>query len=352
MSRKSEISKFEKSRMWLFFLMSLMVLTFFLLDIILGSVIIPFKATLQIIFNNYTGPEEWKVIILDFRVPRVITALLAGAALSLSGLQMQTVFRNPLAGPYVLGISAGASLGVAILVMGFSSVLLTGTVGKAGNWALVIAATLGSGLILMLILAVSIRIQDVMTILILGILFGSVATALVGVMQYFSSESMLKSFIVWTMGSLGNVSHDQLGILSITVIAGIIISFGSVKILNTMLLGENYARTLGLNVKSVRVIVFISTSILAGSVTAFCGPIGFIGIVVPHLARLLFRTADHKILLPGSFLIGVIFMITSDIMSQLPGYDQILPINSITALMGIPVIIWIILRRKEITPLS
>jgi iron complex transport system permease protein len=229
---------------------------------------------------------------------------------------------------------------------------LTGVLDSFGNWALVMAATLGSGLILLLILSVSVRIRDIMTILILGILFGSIATALVAVLQYFSSESMLKSFIVWTMGSLGNVTGDQLFILGLIVFTGVLISFSSVKILNAMLLGEDYARTLGVNVKTVRMIVFVSTSLLAGAVTAFCGPVGFIGIVVPHIARLVFQSADHKILLPGSLLIGTIFMLISDIFSKLPGYDQVLPINSVTALMGIPVIIWIIVKRKKIISLS
>ncbi len=330
----------------------LLGLIFFVLDIFLGSVHIPAGDILRILTGEAAIQVEWKVIILDFRIPRTLTAVLVGAALSVSGLQMQTIFRNPLAGPYVLGISSGASLGVAILVMGFTSLGFTSVLDNAGNWAMVIAATLGSGLILMLILSVSVRIRDIMTILILGILFGSIATALVAVLQYFSTESMLKSFIVWTMGSLGNVSSAQLSILSITVLFGILISLASIKILNAMLLGEDYARTLGLNPKTVRMIIFISTSLLAGTVTAFCGPVGFIGIVVPHIARLVFKTADHSVLLPGSLLIGAVFMLISDIFSKLPGYDQVLPINSVTALMGIPVIIWIIIRRKKITSLS
>ncbi len=350
--KKYKITSSRKSRFWFIGILIILTMVFFALDILLGSVRIPLRDILKMFSGTYTEHAGWKLIIFEFRIPRAFTALLAGTALSISGLQMQTIFRNPLAGPYVLGISSGASLGVAILMMGFSSVWMTGAIGYAGNWALVLSAIFGSGMILMLILAVSIRIKDIMTILILGILFGSVATALVAVLQYFSHESMLKSFIVWTMGSLGNVSHNQLRALTIMVVLGILISFGSVKILNAMLLGEDYARTLGLNVKIVRAVVFISTSILAGTVTAFCGPIGFIGIVVPHLARLLFHTADHKILVPGSFLIGAIFMLVSDILSQVPGYDHILPINSVTALMGIPVIIWIIIRKKEIAPLS
>jgi len=336
----------------LFGVLLLLVTVLFLLDILLGSVRIPIARIFEMFGGTFQGKEEWKIIIFDYRLPRALTALLAGAALAVSGLQMQTLFRNPLAGPYVLGISSGASLGVALLVLGFSSASLSVPAGLLGNWAIIMAATVGAGLILLLILAVSLRIRDGLTILILGILFGSIATALVAILQYFSNESMLKSFIIWTMGSLGNVSHTQLNLLGITVLTGLLITAALIKVLNVLLLGENYARTLGLNVTWGRALIFISTSILAGGVTAFCGPIGFIGIVVPHLGRMLFRTAGHEILLPGVLLIGMAFMLISDILSQVPGYENILPINSVTALLGIPVIIWIIIRRKELTPLA
>ncbi len=331
------------------FIMALLVLLLFLLDVFIGSVNIPFGESLKILAGGSSSSHEWEVIIFSFRVPRALTALLAGMALSVSGLQMQTVFRNPLAGPYVLGISSGASLGVAILVMGFSPLLLSASASSLGDWPLVIAASVGSALILLLIFAVSVRIKDIMTILILGILFGAIATALVGVMQYFSNESLLKSFIVWSMGSLGNITMHQLRILLLAILAGMLISGASVKLLNAFLLGEDYASTLGVNIKSARALVFLSTSILAGSVTAFCGPIGFVGIVVPHIGRMLLRTSNHAFLLPGSILIGSGLMLISDIISQLPGSDKILPINSVTALLGIPVIIWIILKKKRIT---
>lgn len=345
----------NKNRSGIFYLfLALLLMTGFLFftDIFLGSVRIPAKQILQMFTGAFQGKPEWKVIIFDFRLPRAFTALLAGAALAVSGLQMQTMFRNPLAGPYVLGISSGASLGVALLVMGLSSTTLFIAAGAPGNWAIVLAATTGAALILLLIVAVSMRIRDGLTILILGILFGSIATALVAILQYFSNESMLKSFIVWTMGSLGNVSHSQLNILALTVSAGLIISVLSLKVLNVLLLGEDYARTMGFNILASRALIFISTSILAGGITAFCGPIGFVGIVVPHLGRLFFKTANHNILLPGVLLIGISFMLLSDIMSQLPGYENMLPVNSVTALLGIPVIIWIIVRRKALTPLS
>jgi len=204
----------------------------------------------------------------------------------------------------------------------------------------------------MLILSVSIRVRDIMTILILGIMFGAATSAIVSIMQYFSHESSLKAFIIWTMGSLGNVSVNQLYVLIPSIVIGIIISLLSLKILNSLLLGENYAKTLGINIRFSRILIFTSTSILAGSITAFCGPIGFIGIAVPHITRIIFKAANHKILLPGVMLIGSIIMLISDIISQLPGYEYILPINSVTALLGIPIVIWIIIKNQKVSSLT
>lgn len=331
----------------LFGLLGLLVFILFILDIFIGSLLIPVKTIFQALLGTGNINPEIKSIILDFRLPKAITAIMAGMALSISGLQMQTIFRNPLAGPYVLGISAGASLGVAILVLGFSSVFTLGFFTVSGSWALVIVAWLGSALVLFLILAVSVRIKDILTILILGMLFGSASSALVNILQYFSNESMLKSFVIWTMGSLGSVTSSQLNVLIPSVLTGLVLSFFSVKSLDVMLLGEQYAKSMGLRVRNARFLVFISTSILAGSITAFCGPIGFIGIAVPHIGRLLFKTARHKILIPSSLLIGSIVMLFSDIVSQMPGYESTLPINSVTALVGIPVIIWIILKNRK-----
>lgn len=333
----------------LFGLLSLLAILLFVLDIFFGSLLIPFKTILQALTGSGNISPEIKSIIIDFRLPKAITAVMAGMALSISGLQMQTIFRNPLAGPYVLGISAGASLGVAILVLGFSSVFTLGLFTISGSWALIVVAWLGSAIVLFLILAVSARIKDILTILILGMLFGSAASALVNILQYFSNESMLKSFVIWTMGSLGSVTSSQLNVLIPSVLFGLALSFISVKSLDVMLLGEQYAKSMGLRVRNVRFLVFTSTSILAGSITAFCGPIGFIGIAVPHIGRLLFKTARHKILIPSSLLIGSIVMLLSDIVSQMPGSDSTLPINSVTALVGIPIIIWIILKNRKFT---
>ncbi|MDA3952493.1 MAG: iron ABC transporter permease [Bacteroidales bacterium] len=335
---------------WIILLVVLLIL--FVSDIILGSVQIPLKDVLKIIFTGQSDYPEYLTIIFRFRLPKAITALFAGFALSVSGLQMQTVFRNPLAGPFVLGISAGASLGVALLVMGISTFTVISQIGVVGNWTIVMAAWIGSGLILFLILAISARVKDIMTILILGIMFGSATAALVNILQYFSNESMLKAFIVWTMGSLGGVSLTQLKVLIPSVTVGLLITFMLTKILNAMLVGENYAKSMGLNIRVSRFLIFFSTSLLAGSITAFCGPIGFIGIAVPHIARIVFKTANHKSLLPGTMIIGGIVLLLSDIISQLPGHETTLPINSITALVGIPIVIWIIIRNQKLSSLS
>ena len=332
--------------------LSILLISLFVSDIFLGSVNIPVKEVFRAIFTGETHKPEFLTIIYRFRIPKALTALFAGFALSVSGLQMQTIFRNPLAGPFVLGISAGASLGVAILIMGMSVFTVVAQVGIVGNWVIVIAAWLGSGLILFLILAVSLRVKDIMTILILGIMFGNATSAIVSILQYFSSESMLKAFVVWTMGSLGGVSIAQLKVLIPSVFVGLIITFFSIKMLNAMLVGENYAKSMGLNIRLSRFMIFFSTSLLAGSITAFCGPIGFIGIAVPHIARIIFKTANHKILLPGSMLIGGIVLLLSDIVSQIPGKENTLPINSITALVGIPIVIWIIIKNEKMSRVS
>lgn len=328
-----------------FGLLSFVVVLFFVLDLFLGSVSLKASDVIKALFSNSDGPLE--TIILKFRLPKAITALVVGVGLSLSGLQMQTIFRNPMAGPDVLGITAGASLGVAFVILGFSVNFSPDTLKGFGNWILVAASWTGAGAIMIVIIFIAARIKDIMTILILGIMLSSGISALVILMQYFSSESLLKAYVVWTMGSLGNLTSDQLNVLLISVTAGIIMSLASSKMLNALLLGENYAGSIGLNVKLARIVVFACTSILAGSVTAFCGPIGFIGIAVPHIARILFRTSDHKILIPGTILVGGSVMLISDIISQMPGSEKVLPLNAVTSLIGIPVVIWVILRNRK-----
>jgi iron complex transport system permease protein len=323
----------------------LLLLVFFLLDIFFGSVSISASDVFKILFQNEESPL--KTIILDFRIPKALTALIVGIALSLSGLQMQTLFRNPMAGPDVLGISSGASLGVAFVILGFSANMSAESLRGLGNWILIAASWIGAGAVMILIMSISARVRDIMTILIIGIMLSSGISAIVTIMQYFSAESLLKAYVIWTMGSLGNLTSDQLNVLLICVSAGILLSLLSAKMLNAVSLGENYATSIGLNVKLSRLVIFISTSILAGSVTAFCGPIGFIGIAVPHISRILLRTSDHKILIPGTILTGGIIMLISDIISQLPGSESVLPVNSVTSLIGIPVVIWVIFRNRK-----
>ncbi len=351
MKENSLISKkwYCNRTVYIFLLLILILIILFLGDIFLGSVRISFQEVVKALFTDSSGRAE--SIIIKFRVPKALTALMVGVALAVSGLQMQTVFRNPMAGPYVLGISSGASLGVAFVILGFSSGISLQTISTLGNWILVTAAWAGAGLVILLVMLLSARVRDVMTILIIGIMLSSGISAVVTIMQYFSNESMLKAYVIWTMGSLGNLTSDQLNVLLISVMAGLAVSFFSIKILNALQIGERYAGSIGLNVKIARLIVFASTSILAGSVTAFCGPIGFVGIAVPHIARLLFRKSDHKILIPATVLTGGTVLLLSDIISQLPGSDTTLPVNAVTSLIGIPVVIWVIMRKRKYSEL-
>ena len=336
------------TRKVIFGILLLLFLLLLILDLILGSVSIPISEIYRIMIGKGTN-EVWRTIMLDFRLPKSTVAVLAGAALSLSGLQMQTIFRNPLAGPYVLGISSGASLGVAIMVLGSTAFGVFNLSGLGTSLSLAAAAWIGAMAVLMVILAVSVRVKDIMTILILGMMFGSAASALVSVLQYFSNESMLRAFVIWTMGSLSSVAGMQLWVFAVAVAFGLIISFFSIRILNVMLLGEAYSRSVGLNVTAARIVVFFSTSLLAGSVTAFCGPIGFIGIAVPHVARMVFKTANHAVLIPGVVLLGSIFMLFSDIVAQLPAMDTTLPLNSVTSLLGIPIVIYVVFKNRKFT---
>ena len=329
------------------FLLALILFIAFLADLFFGSINIPISEIIKTIFTGKSSTPEWSVIIFDFRLPKALAAIFAGIALSVSGLQMQTIFRNPLAGPDVLGISSGSSLGVALVVLGMSSFFANQFATFLGNWAIVLAACIGAGATLTLILIVSSKVRDIMTILIIGIMIGAAISSVVSILQYFGSESMLKSFVVWTLGSLSHISNIQLLILGPCVFIGLFLSLLSIKRLDALLLGEKYAISMGLNVKQTRIIVFISTSILAGCTTAFCGPIAFIGIAVPHLSRVLFKTSKHGILIISSILIGSITLLICDIISQLPGSNLTIPINSVTALIGIPLVIWIIIRNKK-----
>lgn len=330
----------KKRNTILFIVLSVAVVMLFLLDVGTGSVGIPLGDVWRALLGSDVDPTTVK-IVRDIRLVKALVAIATGVALSVSGLLMQTLFRNPLAGPYVLGISSGASLGVAIFILGAPILGLAASsmgtaVGIAG------AAWVGSALILVVIAAVSRKIKDIMVILILGMMFSSGVSALVQVLQYLSNEEALKSFVIWTMGSLGDVTASQLWLLIPAVVLGLVISIAVIKPLNLLLLGENYARTMGLNVKHSRQLIFLATTLLAGTVTAFCGPISFVGLAVPHVARALFREADHRVLMPGAALCGAVVLLFCDLISKL----LTLPINTITALLGIPIVIWVVIRNK------
>lgn len=321
----------------IFVVLSLAVAMLFAADLAVGSVRVP----LGEVWDALAGGEGATAkMIRNIRLVKALTALLAGAALAVSGLQMQTVFRNPLAGPYILGISSGASLGVALFILGgATAVPFLSDMGIAG------AAWVGSAAILAVIAVVSRRIKDIMVILILGMMFSSGVSAVVQILQYLSREEALKTFVVWTMGSLGDVTWQQLWMLAAAVAAGMLLAVVSIKSLNLLLLGEQYARTMGLDVGRSRLLVFLSTTLLAGTVTAFCGPVGFIGLAMPHVARMLCRNADHRVLLPASAFMGSAVLLLCDIVSKMLA----LPLNSITAIIGIPIVVWVVVRNKSIT---
>jgi iron complex transport system permease protein len=326
-------------------LTGLLILCFFV-NISLGSVSIPTKEILKSLFGDIDN-ESWQYIIQNYRLPKAFTAILVGSGLGISGLLMQTLFRNPLAGPFVLGISSGASLGVALVILGsglFGGIFATLLISK---WSVVIAASLGSFLVLLAVLIVSSKVRDTMAILIIGLMFGSITAAVVSVLSYFSSAELLQQYIFWGFGSLGNLSWYELMIFFIIYCVGIILSIASIKGLNTLLLGENYAKSLGLNLKHSRLVIIIATSLLAGTITAFAGPIAFIGLAIPHLTRQIFNTSNHKTLLPAVFLFGAIVMLICDSIAQVPNSDYTLPINAITSLVGAPVVIWLLVRKRK-----
>jgi iron complex transport system permease protein len=332
---------------FLLFLIGILVcLLLFVLNLASGSVLIPFGEVMERFLGQGFSKNSWETIVMGYRVPKAFTAILAGIGLSLSGLQMQTFFRNPLAGPYVLGISSGAGLGVAILVMAGSAFGWSIYSGGFGIWAIVFSATSGSILVLLLMSLTAWKVKDSMTLLIVGLMFGSAVSALISVLSYFSGAEQLKMFTIWSMGSLGSTQPDQLLAFLVAVIVGLIPLIVNLKSFNAMLLGEAYAESMGININKLRWAMILSTGILAGSVTAFCGPIAFIGIAVPHMARLVFKTGDHRILFPASALIGAIVLLACDTVSQLPGSAQTLPINAVTSLVGAPMVIWLILRRN------
>ena len=319
-----------------------------LLNISLGSANIPFEDVIASLFGSDVDKESWRYIVTQYRLPKAITAILTGSGLALSGLLMQTLFRNPLAGPYVLGISSGASLGVAIVIMGasvFGGIFAT---LLSSNYSIVLASSLGSLVVLLAVVTAASKLRDTMAILIIGLMFASLTASVVSVLAYFSPAADLQQYIFWSFGSLGNLAWHDVMILSVVVILGVVLSVFSLKNLNALLLGEAYAQSLGVNIKKNRFVVIIATSLLAGSITAFAGPIAFVGLAVPHLVRQVVRTTNHKTLMPAVLIGGAILMLLCDTLAQLPTSDYTLPINAITSLIGAPVVIWLLVRKRKL----
>ncbi|CAK7025689.1 MAG: Hemin transport system permease protein HmuU [Parabacteroides sp.] len=325
------------------------ILVLLFLNLILGSVSIPLKSVWNILCGNGGEPVTWQNIIWKSRLPQALTALVAGAGLSVSGLQMQTVFRNPLAGPSVLGISSGASMGVAFVVLLSGSIggVALSRLGFMGEIALSVAAVIGSLSVMALIVYVSQKVKGNVTLLIIGVMIGYVANAVIGVLKFFSVEEDIRAYVIWGLGSFSRVSGNQM-MLFVGIMAVLLpLSFLLVKTLNLMLLGDGYARNLGLNVKRSRLLVITSAGVLTAIVTAYCGPIIFLGLAVPHLSRAIFQTSDHRILMPSSLLVGGALALVCNLIARMPGFEGALPVNSVTALVGAPVVASVLFRKRK-----
>ena len=338
----------EKTYRNQFVFLSISLLLLFMINVSLGSVSIPIKDIFEILSGSSTDNNSWQIIILNFRLPKAITAILVGSGLGVSGLLMQTLFRNPLAGPFVLGISSGASLGVALLILG------TGFFGgsfaylASSSWAVAITSSIGASLVLFAVLITANKIRNTMSILIIGLMFGTLTSAIISVLTFFSEAQQIQQYIFWSFGSLGNLSWNEVIVFLIIYTVGMLGLIFVIKPMNALLLGENYARGLGVNLKRSRNIVLSITSILTGVITAFAGPIAFIGLAVPHITKLLFKTSNHKILIPAVAISGAIVLLICDSIAQLPSTEYTLPINAVTSLLGAPVVIWLLLRKRKI----
>ena len=338
----------QKSYTKQFITLSFGLVMVLLVSISLGSVSIPLDEIIAVLSGNDSSKSSWATIILHFRLPKAITAMLVGSGLSIAGLLMQTLFKNPLAGPFVLGISSGASLGVAILILGagiFGGVL---TAISLSSWGLAIASSIGAALVLFAVLITANKVRNTMSILIIGLMFGTVTSAIISVFTFFSNADKIQQFVFWGFGSLGNLSWNEILVFFTIYLTGIINLIGIIKPLNSLLIGENYAKSLGINIKKNRNIILLITSLLTGVITAFAGPIAFIGLAVPHITKLVFKTSDHKILLPAVAILGAIILLICDIIAQLPTSEFTLPINAVTSLIGAPIVIWLLVRKKKI----
>ena len=331
-----------------FICMFLLIIVFFFLNIVVGTIAIPLNDAFSILFGNDQQPQVWQNIILKSRLPQSLTAMVAGAGLAISGLQMQTVFSNPLAGPSVLGIRNGASLGVAFVVLATGSIggVALSSLGAVGNAAISLAAIFGAMSVMALIVYVSQKVQGNATLLIIGVMIGYVATAIIGVLKYFSNEEDIRAYVVWGLGSFSRVSGNQMELFVVLMLILIPLSMLTVKTLNILLLGEQYARNLGLNIKRARLLVIGCSSILVAIVTAYCGPIMFLGLAVPHLCRAIWRTSDHRVLMPATMLTGTALALICNLIARMPGFEGALPINSVTALIGAPVVAMVLFRRR------
>ena len=327
-------------------LLSLLVLLF-LLNLSLGSVNIPFGDIIRILFGETGSNEIYADIIWEFRITKALTCILAGSALSIGGLQMQTLFRNALAGPDVLGLSSGASLAVSLLIM--SQATGISLLSDPSPWAIVMASSIGAAGVFVIVMLIARQLRDNTSLLIIGLMMGATTASIVSVLQFISKAEDQQAYLLWTFGSLGSLSWIEIQILFLIVVAGLLIGIISVKSLNAWLLGDNYARSIGIKISQSRLLIILSTAILTGGVTAFCGPIAFVGLAVPHLTKLMIKTHNHRILLPAVMISGAILMLFCDIIAQLPGSSYVLPINAITALIGAPVVIWIVLKAKRVS---
>ena len=320
----------------------------FLINVSLGSVNIDLLETLQILTGSHAVDDAHQYIVLEYRLPKALSAIVVGCGLSISGLLMQTLFRNPLAGPYVLGLSSGGSLGVAILIMGASFLGGSLAVLAQSKYVVILAASLGSFIVLLLVIATLWRVRNTKALLIIGLMVASFTSAIVSVLSYFTTAENLQEYVFWSMGSLGRLDWQDLGLLSVLLLTGILICISLLKKLNAFLLGEDYAKSMGVNTKNTRFLIIAITGILAGSVTAFTGPIAFIGLTIPHLARQLFNTGNHFVLLPAILLIGSLVMLLCETLSQLPGSAYVLPLNAVTSFIGAPIVIWLILKKQNL----
>ena len=331
-----------------FILLIGLLIVFIFVNLSFGSVNIPFSDLIATLIGGEASKQSWQTIIVNYRLPKAITAIMVGSGLSVSGLLMQTLFRNPLAGPFVLGISSGASLGVAILILGAGFISSFITIDVLSNISLALAASLGSFLVLLAVIVAAKNVRNTMSLLIIGLMFGSLSAAIISVLSFFSDANQIQQYIFWGFGSLGNLGWYEISLFAIIYFVGMLLSFTLVKPLNSLLLGENYANSLGVNTQKSRNIILIITSLLTGVITAFSGPIAFVGLAVPHIAKIVFVSSNHKILLPATAIIGAVVLLICDSVAQLPTSDFTLPINAITSLFGAPIVIWLLIRKKKI----